>query len=146
MAMKSLLWIASGAAVVGLGAMLFTRKGAGGSPPSPATPPKTYGETTKVTLAVPSGWRRVTNAEVSALPELGTQANALVNTPGFTSMQYGTLAPFLGSDGRTYATWVEQHFHEPGGTAKPWGLHHGVTLLERADIIALADEWKCSRA
>lgn len=89
----------------------------------------TYGETQKVSLSVPSGWRRATSAEVSALPELSAQANALVNTSGFTSMQYGTLAPFTASNGRTYATWIEQHFHEPGGSVRPWGLHHGVTLL-----------------
>jgi hypothetical protein len=74
----------------------------------------------------------VSNSEVSALPELSAKAVALMNTPGFTSMQYGTLSPFVASDGKTYATWVEQHFHPPGGSAQPWGLHHGVTLLEKA--------------
>lgn len=89
---------------------------------------KTYGEATAVPLAVPSGWRRV----YEVTPELSAQANALRNQPGFTSMPYGTLLPFTTSDGQLYATWIEQHYHEPGGTARPWGLHHGVTLLERA--------------
>jgi hypothetical protein len=57
-------------------------------------------------------------------------------------MPYGTLTPFAASDGNTYATWVEQHYHEPGGAAKPWGLHHGVTLLAQAALIGdLLDEW-----
>lgn len=92
-------------------------------------PTQHYGETTVVALAVPSGWRRVTNAEVQALPELAAAASALRNSAGFTSLPYGTLAPFVASDGNTYATWVEQHHHEPGGVIKPWGYHHGVTLL-----------------
>ncbi len=80
-------------------------------------------------LAVPAGWRRVSSSEVSSLPELGMQAQALRAIPGFTSMAYGTLSPFVASNGKTYATWIEQHYHPPGGTARPWGLHHGVTLL-----------------
>ena len=91
--------------------------------------PQTYGESTRVALAVPAGWRRATGAEVVGSPELLSRARALRDTPGFSTMTYGTLAPFVGSDGRTYATWIEQHFHEPGGPTKPWGLHHGVTLL-----------------
>lgn len=97
--------------------------------PSPQPPPQTYGEAVHVTLAVPAGWRRATDAEVSALPELAARANALMNTPSFTAMQYGALAPFIASNGKTYATWIEQHYHEPGGAAKPWGLHHGVSVL-----------------
>jgi hypothetical protein len=92
-----------------------------------------YGETTRVALAVPSDWRRVTGTEVGALPELGVQANALRSSSGFTTMQYGTLAPFTASDGNTYATWIEQHYHEPGGAVRPWGLHHGVTVLAQAN-------------
>ena len=125
--------LAIGLAIVGAAAtatsiFLATRKQEPPTP-EPPEPPKTYGETVKVALPVPSGWRRVTGAEVSALPELVSRAVALRNTPGFTSMTYGTLAPFAASDGGTYATWVEQHYHPPGGVALPWGLHHGVTLL-----------------
>jgi hypothetical protein len=136
---KTLLWIAAGGVAVGL-FFLGKRTGAAPTLPSSPEPPKTYGESARVSLAVPAGWRRVTSAEVSALPELGAHASALVNSSGFTSMQYGSLAPFIGSDGRTYATWIEQHYHEPGGTAKPWGLHHGVTLLAQVGS-SLADEW-----
>ena len=124
--MKPLLWLSIGSAVVGATILILSKKRTGDVPPPLA---KTYGETVRVTLSVPSGWRRATGAEVSALPELASQANALMNTPGFTSMQYGTLSPFVASDSKTYATWVEQHYHPPGGAAQPWGLHHGVTVL-----------------
>jgi hypothetical protein len=125
---KPLLWLAIGG---GLTAALFLARKRTGDVPSPA-PPQTYGEATRVSLAVPAGWRRATSAEVGALPELQAQANALLSTPGFTSMPYGTLMPFVASDGRAYATWVEQHYHEPLGPVKPWGLHHGVTILAQA--------------
>lgn len=126
--MKPLLWLSIGSAVAGAGIFLIFRKNS--APPPP--PMKTYGEAVQVTLSVPSGWRRATGAEVSALPELATRASAVMNTPGFTSMQYGTLAPFVASNGKTYATWIEQHYHPPGGAAQPWGLHHGVTVLTQA--------------
>ncbi len=125
--MKKLTWLGIGAATVTT-VILVARK-------SQAQPtgsaPQMYGELIKVPLAVPIGWRRVTSAEVSALPELRDQAVELRGTPGFTTMQYGTLAPFTASDGKMYATWVEQHFHEPGGVVRPWGYHHGVTLLAK---------------
>lgn len=47
-------------------------------------------------------------------------------------MPYGTLTPFVASNGQTYATWIEQHFHPPGGALQPWGYHHGVTVLAQA--------------
>lgn len=135
---KPLLWGAAAGVVTGL--VLLTTRRAGASPtlpapsPTPSGPdpmPKTYGEQTRVPLAVPAAWRRVTNAEVAALPELREQASALRSSPGFTSLEYGTMRPFTASDGKLYATWVEQHYHEPGGSVRPWGLHHGVTLLAR---------------
>ena len=144
--MKPLLWLAiggAGAAVL----LLVTRKAQAQTPP-PLQPPTSpiYGEQTKVSLAVPTGWRRVTSAEVTALPELGTQANLLRNSPGFTDLAYGTLTPFVASDGNTYATWVEQHYHPPGGALKPWGLHHGVTLLAQVSSSTLSDEWQGVRS
>lgn len=106
------------------------------SPPSPS-----WGEAQRVALAVPAGWRRATSTEIAALPELVSQANALRSASGFTSLPYGTLNPFTASNGQTYATWIEQHYHEPGGAVKPWGYHHGVTLLARAGG-TLLDEWQ----
>lgn len=128
--MKEPFIYAAVAGVVTAGVLLLTRR-ASVAPIISSTqpPPQSYGEAQRITLSVPSGWRRATSAEVSALPELSTQANALMNTSGFTSMQYGTLSPFVASDGNTYATWIEQHYHPPGGAARPWGLHHGVTVL-----------------
>lgn len=138
--MKTLAWVAVGGAAVTAVGLLLLKKRTEVSVPS--VPPVSYGETKKVALAVPSGWRRATSAEVSALPELASYASSLMNAPGFTSMTYGTLTPFTASDGNTYATWIEQHFHTPGGAAKPWGLHHGVTILAQAGAPAvLADEW-----
>lgn len=132
--MKPLLWgAAAGAATATI--LLIVRQThttRSFQAPSPSPSPTVYGETTSVPLAVPAGFRRATSSEVSALPELATRASALMNTPGFTSMPYGTLAPFVASNGQTYATWIEQHFHPPGGAAQPWGLHHGVTVLARA--------------
>ena len=134
-----IFWILGGAAVTAVG-VLIAKKAKAEKPrleetPMPSTPDfdpsKTYGETTRVPLAVPAGWRRVTGEEVAALPELRTAATSLRNTPGFTSLEYGMLTPFMGSDGKMYATWVEQHYHTPGGPVKPWGLHHGVTLLTK---------------
>lgn len=137
--MSPFFWIAAGGAAGGL--ILYAAKAKAQSSAAPPTPPPpTYGEATKVSLAVPAGWRRVTGTEVSALPELQTQASALQNTSGFKTMAYGTLTPFVASDGRTYATWIEQHYHPPDGPIKPWGLHHGVTLLTKIDS-GLADEW-----
>jgi hypothetical protein len=103
----------------------------GGHDPDLAQP-TLYGEQTVVTLPIPYGWRRATGAEVSALPELVSEAIVLRNTSGFSSMQYGSIFPFTASDGKLYATWIEQHYHPPGGTALPWGYHHGVTVLARA--------------
>jgi hypothetical protein len=136
--LKPATWLAIGgaAALATVVTVLVTRKRAVVTPPPAPVPPKIYGEATKVSLAVPFGWRRATSVEVSALPELASRASAVMNTPGFASMQYGTLSPFVASDGRTYATWIEQHCHPPGGAAQPWGLHHGVTVLAQSGGVA----------
>lgn len=128
---KPRLWpFAVGAAVVG-GIVLLARRARGAEPTGASN--VTYGESKRVVLEVPAGWRRVTSAEVRAVPELTTQAVALRSREGFSSLPYGTLYPFWAGDGKLYATWVEQHYHEPGGAVKPWGLHHGVTLLARIE-------------
>lgn len=134
-------WIATGG--IGL-TLLLTRKARAStqSARAPSPPSPSWGEAQRVALAVPAGWRRVSSAEVSALPELVSRANALRSTSGFSATPYGTLAPFIASNGRTYATWVEQHYHEPGGPVRPWGYHHGVTLLARADGTLLDQGWR----
>lgn len=133
-AVKPLVWAAIGAGVALATGLLFFKESTE-MRPSPPPPPKAYGEPVRIALPVPSGWRRATNADVTALPELSVAANSLMNTPGFTAMPYGTLAPFVASNGLTYATWIEQHFHPPGGVAQPWGLHHGVTILAQSGQI-----------
>ncbi len=120
--MKKIVWVAIGGGVL-TSLLLLTRRA------SAATAKPVYGEAKRVVLLAPEGWRRMTDAEVIALPELIAQAKAIRSYPGFTSLPYGTIFPFVASDGKTYATWVEQHYHEPGGPIKPWGYHHGVTLL-----------------
>lgn len=123
--MKKIVWLAIGGGVV-TSLLLLTRK-ASAAP----KPPTRYGEAKRVVLLVPGGWRRVTNAEVAALPELIDEAKMFRSYPGFASLPYGTLTPFVASNGKMYAIWVEQHYHEPGGPIKPWGYHHGVTLLAK---------------
>jgi hypothetical protein len=144
---NTLLVVSLGSLAASAGIFLFSRKAeARETPPAPVPPSPTYGESTVVPLALPSGWRRATSSEVSALPELAIRANALRSTPGFTSMAYGTLAPFTAGDGNTYATWIEQHYHSPGGEARPWGYHHGVTILARTESpVTLLDEWQSAR-
>jgi hypothetical protein len=123
---KLLPWISAAATAAGI-ILLITKK----AKAAPIVDSNSYGEQNRVSLQVPAGWRRATNADIQAAPDLVDHATALRNTPGFTSMQYGTLSPFVASNGQTYATWIEQHYHTPGGAMMPWGLHHGVTLLAK---------------
>lgn len=41
---------------------------------------------------------------------------------------FGTEFPFS-SDGEHYVGRIEEHYHPPGGPKKPWGYHHGVTVI-----------------
>lgn len=36
-------------------------------------------------------------------------------------------------NGRHFIGRIEQHYHPPGGPAKPWGPHKGVSVLEVID-------------
>jgi len=130
--MNTLLVASLSAAAASASIFLFTRKAEArpdGFEPARAPPPPTYGESVVVALPLPPGWRRVTSSEVAAVPDLAFHAQSVQSMSGFTSMAYGTLMPFTGGDGKTYATWIEQHFHPPGGPVRPWGYHHGVTIL-----------------
>lgn len=73
-------------------------------------------------VAVPGGWRRMTNAE--AAPYVSAAVSILSE---HHSAPYGTLVPVDASA----AVMIEQHCHEPGGAVKPWGYHAGATLLAR---------------
>jgi len=127
--MNPILWFAAGA----FGLFFATKKARAVTmqplPGVPSMPPGTSTEE-KVATPFPGGYRRVKQAEVT--PELLAKANAVRNSSGFTSQAYGTVMPFVASDGKEYAALVEQHYHEPGGSVKPWGYHHGVTLLARS--------------
>lgn len=137
--MNTLLVASLAAAAASAGVFLLTRKAEAGETlptPAPAPPPSpTYGESVVVALPLPPGWRRASAAEVSALPDLAFRAQAVQSMSGFTSMAYGTLGPFVAGDGKTYATWIEQHFHPPGGSVRPWGYHHGVTILAKVEPV-----------
>lgn len=97
--------------------------------PSPDVPIGPVGEA-QVSTPFPSGYRRLKSSEVT--PELLAKASSTRSSNGFKLLAYGTVMPFTASDGKSYAVLVEQHFHEPGGPVKPWGYHHGVTLLAKA--------------
>jgi hypothetical protein len=128
-----LYWIGAG-----LLAYLFaTRKakaqempGSSAPPPPPAdqpgsaAPPVTYGEP-QVASPFPAGYRRLKDSEVT--PALLSSARSIRSSSGFTNLAYGTVIPI---DGTTSAL-VEQHYHQPGGPVKPWGYHHGVTLITK---------------
>lgn len=124
------IWPISLGAGLLTGLILFARR-ASASTSNQEPEPVMYGESKIVRLNVPPGWRRVTSAEVAAVPDLRSYATSLRSSPGFSTMPYGTLAPFTASDGNVYATWIEQHYHEPEGPIRPWGYHHGVTLLAK---------------
>ncbi len=138
--MSPLVWVAAAGAAGGVLLLASRARAQSSTAPEPDPAPKQYGEQTRVILSVPAGWRRVTGTEVNALPELRAKASELQNTSGFKTMQYGTLSPFVASDGKTYATWIEQHYHPPEGPVKPWGYHHGVTLLAQSGG-SVSDEW-----
>lgn len=94
-------------------------------PDGPAPPPSQhYGlDEPQISTPIPAGWRRMKQSEVT--PELLAFASSQI--AGVAQMPYGTTA----THGNVMAL-VEQHYHEPGGAAKPWGYHHGITLLTKA--------------
>lgn len=78
---------------------------------------------TPTPIAIPSGWRRAKSEEV--MPDALGFARAALQTKGNPgNLQLGAF-----SDGRALAALTEWHYHEPGGAARPWGWHHGITLL-----------------
>jgi len=127
--------LAAGGALVGYGLYRVLSRGDEAAPASAAPMPVqpdagadaaiTYGEP-KAYSPFPAGYRRTKSSEVT--PELSAKASSIRNASGFTSMSYGTVIPIVGAD----AALIEQHYHEPGGAVKPWGYHHGVTLIRKA--------------
>lgn len=116
---------------IGLLGLLFLSskraKAAGALPDGlmPAPPAQHYGlDEPQIGTPVPAGWRRMKSSEVT--PEYLSFANSQVSS--VAKLSYGTTIPYNSS----VMAMVEQHYHEPLGPAKPWGFHHGITLLTRA--------------
>jgi hypothetical protein len=138
--MNPLLWIAGGLLGMFAAKKAMAARMPPGAPlpghPSMAIPPPGPQPIVKAGLdepiiytPPPSGWRRLKTAEVT--PGLLAFANSERST--VTQKPYGTIIPFMDTrTGAQFAAMVEQHFHPPGGPVKPWGLHHGITLLARA--------------
>ena len=122
-----------GVALAALGTLLFTRAAVAmirrdgdeeGLGLGPCCGDPFCGNQTRQPVGVPSGWRRLTAPEVTpydrqfASEMLGPHAGD----------PYGSLVSYAGDR----AIMIEQHCYEPGGAAKPWGYHPGVTLLTLA--------------
>jgi len=69
------------------------------------------------------GRRRLQKGEVTR--ELEQKAGTVLKEHGDEPI--GTEVPFE-LDGRSFIARIEQHYHEPGSSNGPWGLHKGVTL------------------
>lgn len=68
--------------------------------------------------------RRLTNAEVT--PEVSAEAVRILRA--YRDRPYGFEVPFV-ANGREYVGRIERHYHPPGGAARPWGYHKGVSVL-----------------
>jgi hypothetical protein len=67
--------------------------------------------------------RIITDSERT--PELVRKAYQILSQ--YRNYPYGTEVPFQ-IDGIEYLAIVEQHYHKPGGSIKPYGYHPGVTV------------------
>jgi len=74
---------------------------------------------------IPGGWRRLKGGEATG--ELISFAQQTLGA--HSRAPYGSLYVHPGAQ---YAAMIEQHCHGPGGPTRPWGRHHGVTLLAKA--------------
>ena len=68
--------------------------------------------------------RRLRQREVTRAH--GMKAKELLNAT--RGQPFGTEVRF-DIDGNSYAAVVEHHYHEPGGEARPWGWHRGISLF-----------------
>jgi hypothetical protein len=115
--------IAAGVIVAGVALRRREGSGAPEEPLGPCCGQPVCGGEARHPVAVPGGWRRATGAEAG--PYVGAAQSIL---SAHYADPYGTVIPI---DADT-AAMVEQHCHEPGGPVKPWGYHHGITLLKAA--------------
>ena len=122
-----------GLAVGLLALRALSRKGTTVSKSSNTVPVITYEQTKGRTyeagppqvIPMPAGWRRMSGEEVG--PEESAFAKAALRTKGTPgNQQLGTM-----TDGTEVMALTEWHYHQPQGPVRPWGWHHGITLLVR---------------
>jgi hypothetical protein len=58
-------------------------------------------------------------------PEVARRAREILDAN--LSAPFGTEVPFE-VDGLSYVGRIEEHYHEPGGSRRPWGRHRGITV------------------
>jgi hypothetical protein len=74
-------------------------------------------------------FRRLRNEEVT--PALSEFAKAVLREHSREAL--GREFP-LESGGRSYFARLEEHYHPPGGTMRPWGYHTGVSLFVFVEV------------
>jgi hypothetical protein len=67
--------------------------------------------------------RAVRGEEMTA--EIARRAREILDAN--SDVAFGTEVPFE-VDGQSYIGRIEEHYHEPGGSRRPWGRHRGVTV------------------
>ncbi|HSC89349.1 MAG TPA: hypothetical protein VLC09_18830 [Polyangiaceae bacterium] len=72
----------------------------------------------------PRKLRRLLKREVR--PGVAREARRIIDSSAHEP--FGTEIPFV-VDGREYIARIEEHYHPPGGEARPWGKHPGVSVL-----------------
>ena len=116
--------VATSAGLVALGAC--SRQA---PPPAEPATPIAEKRPAKVKLAAFAGTvnvpqrRAVRGADMT--PQVARRAREILDETSGAS--FGTEVPFE-IDGHAYIARIEEHYHEPGGSKKPWGRHRGVTV------------------
>lgn len=80
-----------------------------------------------------AGLRRLKNSEVT--PAISAAAVRLLRES--RARPFGAEIPFT-ADGRTFVARVERHYHPPGGAARPWGWHKGISVFAPVGPVAPA--------
>jgi hypothetical protein len=93
----------------------------GAVPPSSAAPPKPPRLATGGPVS--PGLRHLRSGETT--PEVAQRAREILDAND--RAPFGTEVPFE-VDGHSYVGRIEEHYHEPGGSRRPWGRHRGVTV------------------
>ncbi len=69
--------------------------------------------------------RRMTNKDLN--PKLIKKSSKVLRSS--LDKPFGSKIPFE-MDGKHYEARIEHHYHEPGGKARPWGWHRGISLFK----------------